>query len=75
MANKIKVNLIRTYEFDVSEIQDKLKEAGYNDDEIDNELLEHAAQTKALEDFSCEMGYFVENIYDFVGAATEIERV
>lgn len=72
MANKIKVSLIRSYEYDVSEIQAKLKKAGYNDDEIDNELLEYTAKTEALEDFSCEMGYFEENINDFVGATTEI---
>jgi hypothetical protein len=72
MANKIKVNLIRTYEYDVSEIQAKLKEAGYNDDEIDDDLLEYTANTEALEDFSCEMGYFEGNITDFVGAIAEI---
>ena len=72
MANKIKVNLIRTYEYDVSEILAKLKEAGYNDDEIDNELLEYTAKTEALENFSCEMGYFEENINDFVGATATI---
>ena len=69
-TNKIKVNLIRTYEYDVSEIQAKLKEAGYN--EIDDELLEDTARTEALKDFSCEMVYFEENIDDFVGATTEI---
>lgn len=72
MANKIKVSLIRSYEYDVSEIQAKLKEAGYNDAEIDNELLEYTAKTEALEDFSYEMGYFEENINDFVGATAEI---
>lgn len=72
MANKIKVNLIRTYEYDISEIQAKLKKAGYNDDEIDNELLEFTAKTEALEDFSCEMVYFEEDINDFVGATIEI---
>ena len=72
MANKIKVNLIRTYEYDISEIQAKLKEAEFNDDEIDDELLKYTAKIEALEDFSCEMGYFEEDIYDFVGATTEI---
>lgn len=72
MSSKIKVNLIRTYEYDISEIQAKLKEAGYNDDEIDDDLLEYTAETKALEDFSCEMCYFEENINDFVGAIAEI---
>lgn len=72
MANKVKVNLTRTYEYDISEIQAKLKEAGYNDDEIDNELLEFTAKTEALEDFSCEMVYFEENINDFVGATAKI---
>ena len=72
MSSKIKVNLIRTYEYDVSEIQAKLKEAGYNDDEIDDDLLEYTAKTKALEDFSCDMVYFEENIDDFVGVTIEI---
>ena len=73
MTSKIiKVNLTRTYEYDVSEIQAELIEAGYNIDEIDNELLEDTARTVALEDFSCEMGYFEENINDFVGATAEI---
>lgn len=62
MANKIKVNIIRTYEYDVLEIQAKLKKAGYNDDEIDNELLKYTAETEALEDFSSEMPYFEKNI-------------
>lgn len=72
MANKIKVNLIRTYEYDVSEILAKLKETGYNNDEIDDELLKYTAKTEALKDFSCEMPYFEEDINDFVGATTEI---
>lgn len=72
MANKIKVNLIRTYEYDVSEIQAKLKKAGYNNNEIDDDLLEDTAKTEALEDFSSEMVYFEESIDDFVGATTEI---
>ena len=72
MANKIKVNLIRTYEYDVLEIQAKLKEAGYNDDEIDDELLEYTAKTEAFEDFSSEMVYFENSVDDFVGATTEI---
>ena len=71
-TNKIKVNLIRTYEYDVSEIQAKLKEARYNDDEIDDELLKYTAKTEALEDFSCDMVYFEENIDDFVGVTIEI---
>jgi hypothetical protein len=72
MSSKIKVNLIRTYEYDVSEIQAKLKEAGYNDDEIDDELLKYTAKTEALEDFSCDMVYFEESIDDFVGVTIEI---
>lgn len=72
MANKIKVNLIRTYEYDVSEIQAKLKKAGYNNNEIDDDLLEDTAKTEALEDFSSEMVYFEESIDDFLGATTEI---
>ena len=73
MNRKIKVNLIRTYEYDISEILAKLKEARYNDDEIDDELLKYTAKTEALKDFSCEMGYFEENINDFVGATATIE--
>ena len=72
MNRKIKVNLTRTYEYDVSEIQAKLKEAGYNGDEIDDDLLEYTAKTEALEDFSCDMVYFEENIDDFVGVTIEI---
>ena len=72
MASKIKVTLTRVYEYDISKIQAKLKKAGYNDDEIDDFLLEYTAKTEALEDFSCEMVYFEENIDDFVGADTEI---
>lgn len=72
MANKIKVNLIRTYEYDVLEIQAKLKEAGYNNDEIDNDLLKETAKTEAFEDFSSEMVYFENSVDDFVGATTEI---
>lgn len=72
MANKIRVTLTRAYEYDISEIHTKLKKAGYNDNEIDNYLLKYTAETEALEDFSCEMVYFEENIDDFVGATTEI---
>ena len=72
MSSKIKVILTRTYEYDISEIYAKLKKAGYNDNEIDDYLLKYTAKTKALEDFSCEMVYFEENIDDFVGATTEI---
>ena len=72
MASKIKVTLTRVYEYNISEIQYKLKEAGYSDDEIDDELLEYTAKTEALEDFSCEMIYFEENIDDFVGATAEV---
>ena len=72
MNSKIKVTLTRAYEYDISKIQSKLKEAGYNDDEIDDHLLKYTARTEALEDFSCEMVYFEENIDDFVGATTEI---
>lgn len=72
MSSKIKVILTRTYEYDISEIQSKLKKAGYNDNEIDNYLLKYTAETEALEDFSCKMVYFEENIDDFVEATTEI---
>lgn len=70
--NKIKVTLTRVYEYDISEIQAKLKEVGFNDDEIDDYLLKYTAKTEALETFSYEMGYFEENIDDFVGVTTEI---
>ena len=72
MSSKIKVTLTRVYEYDISEIHAKLKKVGYNDNEIDNYLLKYTAETEALEDFSCEMVYFEENIDDFVGATTEI---
>lgn len=70
--SKIKVNLIRTYEYDILELRDKLKEIGYNNEEIDDDLLEETAIIEALEAFSCEMVYFEENINDLVGATTEI---
>jgi len=70
MSSKIKVILTRTYEYDISEIYAKLKKAGYNDNEIDNYLLKYTAETEALEDFSCKMVYFEENIDDFVEATT-----
>ncbi len=72
MASKIRVTLTRVYEYDISKIQAKLKKAGYNDDEIDDFLLKYTAKTEALEDFSCEMVYFEENIDDFVGTTAEI---
>ena len=76
MANKIKVNLTRTYEYDVSEILAKLKEAGYNNDEIDDDLLKEIAKTEALEDFISEVvnevDYFADSIEDFVGATATI---
>ena len=72
MTSKIRVTLTRVYEYDISKIQAKLKKAGYNDDEIDDFLLKYTAKTEALEDFSCEMVYFEENIDDFVGTTAEI---
>ncbi len=72
MANKIKVNLIRTYEYDVSEILAKLKETGYNNDEIDDDLLKETAKTEAFEDFISEVDYFADSIEDFVGATATI---
>ena len=72
MANKIKVNLTRTYEYDVSEIQAKLKKVGYKDNEIDDYLLKYVAKIEALEDFISEADYFGDSIEDFVGATIEI---
>lgn len=72
MNSKIKVTLTRVYEYDISEIQANLKKAGYNDDEIDDHLLKYTAKAKALEDFSCEMIYFEENMDYFVGSTAEM---
>ena len=72
MNSKIRITLTRAYEYDISEIQAKLKKAGYKDNEIDDHLLKYAAKTEALEDFSCETVYFEETIDDFVGSTAEI---
>ncbi len=72
MANKIKVTLTRVYEYDISELEQILKEEVSKDVVIDETLLEAKSRIKALDDFSIEMMYFEENIDDFVGATTEI---
>lgn len=72
MANKIKVTLTRVYEYDISELEQILKEEVSEDVVIDETLLEAKSRIKALDDFSIEMMYFEENIDDFVGATTEI---
>ena len=73
MANKIKVNLTRTYEYELSDLYSSINDGDRIQLDLSEEALFERAKEEAFGDFIDEMDYFADNIEDFVEATATIE--
>ena len=73
MSETIKVIFHRHYEVDKSIIHTRLKDNGYEDVEMDEQLMKETAEEIARDWLADEMPMFVDNTKDFVSATIEID--